>query len=400
MYKDECKDFLTTMRKIADIQVATTDFLNEDVADTLKRIGGNLKDKNALAILGNARAFARNIENISQLEQQYEYNLEMPTFKRIHIEGLENLNTFVEFNEDKQFLVVIDTEEGRIDRVSLNDYSSESSEFKLFTYKNSESDNSEVKSYGIVMSNQKVSEIVLDSKTQKVEITNGKVDPRLIVGMQTIYEDTLNSVTFKVIEKDIELGLYSHGMSKDQKVLSTVRISDNKRSVDIDDFIQDYIETKKLIPGIDKQETVFVDMSEKLIDTTFEAHMIPEGTANQQLYNRQKYALVSDMKQLLQERQRENNERNLESLHKRLNDDLANLNNTVDKATSKENIGILVGREEAGNEFLRGAVNGTKTRARTSGIRRQIELIKQTELLKRGLTMKNTEEKGQEYGDN
>lgn len=400
LYKDECKDFLTTMRKIADIQAATTEFSNEEVVDTLKIIGGNLKDKNALAILGNARTFARAIENISQLEQQYEYDLEMPTFKKIHIEGLENLNTFVEFNEDKQFLVVIDTEEGRVDRVSLNDYSSESSEFKLFTYKNSENDNSDENSYEIVMSNKKVSEIVLDSKTQKVEVTNGKVDPRLIVGMQSIYEDTLNSVTFKVIEKDIALGSYSHGMSKDQKVLSTVRISDNKRSIDIDDFIQDYIETKKLIPGIDKQETVFVDMSEKLIDTTFEAHMIPEGTVNQQLYNRQKYALVTDMKQLLQERQRGNNERNVEVLHKRLNDDLENLNSTVDKATSKENIGILVGREEAGNEFLRSAVDGTKTRARTSGMQSQIELIRQRELLKRGLTMKNTEEKGQEYGDN
>ena len=392
--------FFNYDEKIADIQAATTEFSNEEVVDTLKIIGGNLKDKNALAILGNARTFARAIENISQLEQQYEYDLEMPTFKKIHIEGLENLNTFVEFNEDKQFLVVIDTEEGRVDRVSLNDYSSESSEFKLFTYKNSEKDNSDENSYEIVMSNKKVSEIVLDSKTQKVEVTNGKVDPRLIVGMQSIYEDTLNSVTFKVIEKDIELGSYSHGMSKDQKVLSTVRISDNKRSIDIDDFIQDYIETKKLIPGIDKQETVFVDMSEKLIDTTFEAHMIPEGTVNQQLYNRQKYALVTDMKQLLQERQRGNNERNVEVLHKRLNDDLENLNSTVDKATSKENIGILVGREEAGNELLRSAVDGTKTRARTSGMQSQIELIRQRELLKRGLTMKNTEEKGQEYGDN
>ena len=141
-------------------------------------------------------------------------------------------------------------------------------------------------------------------------------------------------------------------------------------------------------------------MSEKLIDTTFEAHMIPEGTINQQLYNRQKYALVTDMKQLLQERQRGNNERNVEALHKRLNADLENLNSTVDKATSKENIGILVGREEAGNEFLRSAVDGTKTRARTSGMQSQIELIRQRELLKRGLTMKNTEEKGQEYGDN
>lgn len=400
LYKDECKDFLTTIRKIADIQAATTEFSNEEVADTFKKIGGNLKEKNALMILGNAQTFARTIENISQLEQQYEYDLEMPTFKKIHINGLKNLNTFVEFNEDKQFLVVIDTEEGKIDRVSLNDYSSEASEFKLFTYKNSKNNNSEEKSYGIVMSNKKVSQIVLDAKTQNVEVTNGKVDPRLIIGMQSIYEETLNSVTFKVIEKNIELGSYSHGMSKDQKVLSTVKISDRKRSIDIDDFIQDYMDTKNLIPGIDKQETVFIDMSEKLIDTTFEAHMIPEGTADQQLYDRQKYILVRDMKKLLQEKQRGHDVANLEIIYKRLNDELEDLNSTVDKANSKENIGILVGSEDAGNEFLRGAVNGTKTRARTSGIRSQIELIKQIELLKRGLPTKNMEEKGQEYGDN
>ena len=400
LYKDECKDFFTTMRKIADIQAATTEFSNEEVVDTLKKIGGNLKTKNALEILGNAQTFARTIENLSQLEQQYEYDLEMPTFKKVHIDGLENLNTFVEFNDDKQFLVVIDTEGGRLDRVSLNDYSSESSEFKLFTYKNNETGNPETTSYGIIMSGQKLSDVVINTKTQGIEISNGKVDPRLIVGMQSIYEDTLNSVTFKVIEKDIELGSYSHGMSKDQDIISTARISGTKRSIDIDEFIQDYIETKKLIPGIDKQGTAFADMSEKLIDTTFEAHMITAGTANQQLYDRQKYALVTDMKQLLQERQRENNEKNVEALHKRLNDDLENLNSTVDKATSKENIGILVGREEAGNEFLRSAVDGTKTRARTSGMQKQVELIKQRELFKRGLIMKNTGEKGQEYGDN
>lgn len=400
LYKDECKDFFTTMRKIADIQAATTEFSNEEVVDTLKKIGGNLKTKNALEILGNAQTFARTIENLSQLEQQYEYDLEMPTFKKVHIDGLENLNTFVELNVDKQFLVVIDTEGGRLDRVSLNDYSSESSEFKLFTYKNNETGNPETTSYGIIMSGQKLSDVVINTNTQGIEISNGKVDPRLIVGMQSIYEDTLNSVTFKVIEKDIELGSYSHGMSKDQDIISTARISGTKRSIDIDEFIQDYIDTKKLIPGIDKQGTAFADMSEKLIDTTFEAHMIPAGTANQQLYDRQKYALVTDMKQLLQERQRENNEKNVEALHKRLNDDLENLNSTVDKATSKENIGILVGREEAGNEFLRSAVDGTKTRARTSGMQKQVELIKQRELFKRGLIMKNTGKKGQEYGDN
>ena len=43
----------------------------------------------------------------------------MPTFKKVHIDGLENLNTFVEFNDDKQFLVVIDTEGGRLSRLSL-----------------------------------------------------------------------------------------------------------------------------------------------------------------------------------------------------------------------------------------------------------------------------------------
>ena len=77
LYKDECKDFFTTMRKIADIQAATTEFSNEEVVDTLKRIGGNLKTKNALEILGNAQTFARTIENLSQLEQQYEYDLEI-----------------------------------------------------------------------------------------------------------------------------------------------------------------------------------------------------------------------------------------------------------------------------------------------------------------------------------
>ena len=282
----------------------------------------------------------------------------------------------------------------------MNDYSSESSGFKLFTYKNNETGNPETTSYGIIMLGEKLSDVVINTKTQGIEISNGKVDSRFIVGMQSIYEDTLNSVTFKVIEEGIELGSYSHGMSKDQDIISTARISGTKRSIDIDEFIQDYIETKKLIPGIDKQGTAFADMSEKLIDTTFEAHMIPAGTANQQLYNRQKYALVTDMKQLLQERQRENNERNVEELHKRLNDDLENLNSTVDKATSKENIGILVGRKEASNEFLRSAVDGTKTRARTSGMQNQIELIKQRELFKRGLIMKNTWEKGQEYGDN
>ncbi len=46
LYKDECKDFLTTMRKIADIQAATTEFSKEEVADTLKIIGEKFKRKN------------------------------------------------------------------------------------------------------------------------------------------------------------------------------------------------------------------------------------------------------------------------------------------------------------------------------------------------------------------
>ena len=100
------------------------------------------------------------------------------------------------------------------------------------------------------MLGEKLSDVVINTKTQGIEISNGKVDSRFIVGMQSIYEDTLNSVTFKVIEEGIELGSYSHGMSKEQDVISTARISGTKRSIDIDEFIQDYIDTKKLIPGM------------------------------------------------------------------------------------------------------------------------------------------------------
>ena len=130
--------------------------------------------------------------------------------RQVHIDGLENLNTFVEFNDDKQFLVVIDTEGGRLSRLSLNDYSSESSGFKLFTYKNNETGNPETTSYGIIMLGEKLSDVVINTKTQGIEISNGKVDSRFIVGMQSIYEDTLNSVTFKVIEEGIEPVSYTH----------------------------------------------------------------------------------------------------------------------------------------------------------------------------------------------
>ena len=382
------------------------DIFFSKVKDFTKKILKKLKRKEKPITFADAfKKYGGEINPTKQTELNKQFrtiDLNSEYLKKITLTGTPLMyhSKYNHNDDDKQFLVVIDTEGGRLSRLSLNDYSSESSEFKLFTYKNNETGNPETTSYGIIMLGEKLSDVVINTKTLGIEISNGKVDPRLIVGMQSIYEDTLNSVTFKVIEKDIELGSYSHGMSKDQDIISTARISGTKRSIDIDEFIQDYIETKKLIPGIDKQGTAFADMSEKLIDTTFEAHMLPAGTANQQLYNRQKYALVTDMKQLLQERQRENNERNVEELHKRLNDDLENLNSTVDKATSKENIGILVGRKEASNEFLRSAVDGTKTRARTSGMQNQIELIKQRELFKRGLIMKNTWEKGQEYGDN
>lgn len=400
LYEDDCKNFLTTMRKIADIQAATTGFSNEEFVDALTIIGENLEEKNALAILGNAQTFASTIENISQLEQQYEYNLEMLTFKKIHINGLENLNTYVEFNEDKQFLMVIDSEKGKVGRVSLSDYSSKDPELNLFTYKNSDDYNPETTACSIVIENQKVSDIVINLKKQDVELTNGNADARLMIGMTSIYKDTLNSITFRTIENNIGFGTYSHGLSKEQNILSTARIGKQKRSIDIDNFIQDYIQTKNLIPGVDDQETAFLDMSEKLIDTTFEAYIIPEKTAAKQLYNMQKYNLARDMQQLLQEKQSRNEEETVRVLHKRLNDDLDELNNTVDKATSQENIGVLVDSQKLGKEFLKEAINGSKARARASGIKSQIQLIRQTELLKRGLPMKNMEEKGQEYGDN
>ena len=110
LYKDDCSDFLRTIRRIADIQSATTEFSTEYVADTLKVISKNLDNKNAIAILGNAQTFARTIENISELERQYEYDLEIPSFKKIEIDELETLNTYVEFNDNEQFLVFIDTQ--------------------------------------------------------------------------------------------------------------------------------------------------------------------------------------------------------------------------------------------------------------------------------------------------
>ena len=200
LYKDECKDFLTTIRKIADIQAATTEFSNLEVASTLKIISENSKQRNVLSLLGNAQTFASTIENISQLEQQYEYNLELPIFKKVQIDGLENLNTFVEFNADKQFLVVIDTEQGNLDRVSLDEFSADSSELKIFVYKNNLTTAPEETSYGIVIENQKMSDMIVNSKTQDVELTRGKTEVRPIIGIQQIYEDALNSVAFRTIK--------------------------------------------------------------------------------------------------------------------------------------------------------------------------------------------------------
>lgn len=400
LYKDECKDFLTTIRKIADIQAATTEFSNLEVASTLKIISENSKQRNVLSLLGNAQTFASTIENISQLEQQYEYNLELPIFKKVQIDGLENLNTFVEFNADKQFLVVIDTEQGNLDRVSLDEFSADSSELKIFVYKNNLTTAPEETSYGIVIENQKMSDMIVNSKTKDVELTRGKTEVRPIIGIQQIYEDALNSVAFRTIKKDIQLGSYSHGTSQQQEEITTVRINNKPRSIDINDFVEDYIATKKLIPGIDKKESTFLDMSEQLIDTTFEAHMLEKGTPDCRLYEEQKDKLIKDMQQLLKEKQQENDEVKVEEIRKRLKTDLDNLNTTVDKATSKENIGILVSSKETGNDFLKRAVNGTKTEVTTSGIRRQIELMEQVKLLKRGLPLKATEEKGTEYGDN
>ena len=398
LYKDDCSDFLRTIRRIADIQSATTEFSTEDVPGTLKVISKNLDNKNAIAILGNAQTFAKTIENISEVERQYEYDLEIPSFIKIEIDGLENLNTYVEFNDKEQFLVLIDTQEGKLDRISLSDYNSKSSEFHIFTARDSLLDSPDAVSSNIYMTDiPKVSNIKFNPKTQDVEINDGKVDPRIMVGMKAIYEDVLNSVTFKVIDDDIQKGSYSHGMSKEQEVVSTVRISGEPRSIDIDDFIQDYIDTKKLIPGMDEYNQAFGNLCEKLIDTTFESHLITEGTVAKELYEKQKGIMIGDMKKLLIEKQKETNTSEIELLHKRLYSDMDNLNKTVDQTVSKDNVGILVSSEEARRKFLEQAVLGTKKRARSRGIRMQ---IKQIELLKRGLPMKTKDvEMRDEHGD-
>ena len=398
LYKDDCSDFLRTIRRIADIQSATTEFSTEDVPGTLKVISKNLDNKNAIAILGNAQTFAKTIENISELERQYEYDLEIPSFIKIEIDGLENLNTYVEFNDKEQFLVLIDTQEGKLDRISLSDYNSKSSEFHIFTARDSLLDSPDAVSSNIYMTDiPKVSNIKFNPKTQDVEINDGKVDPRIMVGMKAIYEDVLNSVTFKVIDDDIQKGSYSHGMSKEQEVVSTVRISGEPRSIDIDDFIQDYIDTKKLIPGMDEYNQAFGNLCEKLIDTTFESHLITEGTVAKELYEKQKGIMIGDMKKLLIEKQKETNTSEIELLHKRLYSDMDNLNKTVDQTVSKDNVGILVSSEEARRKFLEQAVLGTIKRARSRGIRMQ---IKQIELLKRGLPMKTKDvEMRDEHGD-
>lgn len=398
LYKDDCSDFLRTIRRIADIQSATTEFSTEDVPGTLKVISKNLDNKNAIAILGNAQTFAKTIENISELERQYEYDLEIPSFIKIEIDGLENLNTYVEFNDKEQFLVLIDTQEGKLDRISLSDYNSKSSEFHIFTARDSLLDSPDAVSSNIYMTDiPKLSNIKFNPKTQDVEINDGKVDPRIMVGMKAIYEDVLNSVTFKVIDDDIQKGSYSHGMSKEQEVVSTVRISGEPRSIDIDDFIQDYIDTKKLIPGMDEYNQAFGNLCEKLIDTTFESHLITEGTVAKELYEKQKGIMIGDMKKLLIEKQKETNTSVIELLHKRLYSDMDNLNKTVDQTVSKDNVGILVSSEEARRKFLEQAVLGTKKRARSRGIRMQ---IKQIELLKRGLPMKTKDvEMRDEHGD-
>ena len=101
---------------------------------------------------------------------------------------------------------------------------------------------------------------------------------------------------------------------------------------------------------------------------------------------------------LLQEKKQENNKEKIDEIHKKISDDIEGLNTTVDKATEKENIGVLVGRKKSSDSFLKDAVNGTKKRVRSENIRRQIKFIKQIIVLKRGLPMKD--EKGKEnYGD-
>lgn len=389
LYTDDCKDFLSTIRRIADIQSATTKFSEKEIVYTLKVIGENLGNKMAIDILGNAQTFARNIENISEQERQYECDLETPSFKKVQIDGLEEINTYVEFNDRKQFLVLIDKEKGILDRISLNDYSSVSPEFNIYATKNSVTNSSDITSCEIGLPNMhKVTHIKIDSKAQDVVIEGGKATQGLIGGVEAIYEDVLNSVTFKTIEGDIQRGLYSHGMSQEQEVISTVRISEEARSIDIDDFIQDYSDVKKLIPGLDKYNEVFGSLSEKLIDTTFESHLIPEGTPAKQQYEKQKGIMIFDMKRLLCEKQKGTNTADIEVLHECLNSDLDNLNKTVDQAVPRNNAGILVGRGETKSQFLKKAVFKTRENARSSAIRLQAKKI---EFLKRGLPGKTND---------
>ena len=395
LYNDDGKDFVSTIKKIADIQAATKDFSTEEIIDTIKIIDEKMQRKNALAILGDSKNFSRTIENISQLEQQYECEIEIPTFRKVHIEGLDNLNTFIEFGTDKQALIVIDPEQGKMDRISLDELFQESSDFNMFTYKKL---NKKDLSCSLIVKGEKVSDIVINPNSKDIKITNGRIDEKPIIGIDSIYEDTLNSLVFKSIKKDIKNCSYSHGVSSEQKVITTARISGIERKIDVDKFIEDYKETQELIPGVDKQGNDFIELSEELIDTTFEPHLIPKQSESAEEYEEQKYALIRDMRMLLQEKKQESNKEKIDEIHKKISDDLEILNTTVDKATEKENIGVLVGRKKSSDSFLKDAVDGTKKRVRSENINRQIEFMRQIRLLKRGLPMKD--EKGKEnYGE-
>ena len=392
LYTDDGKDFVATIKKIADIQAATKDFSTEDIAETIKIINPS---KNALAILGNSENFAKTIENISQLEQQYESEMAIPTFKKVHIQGLEDVNTFIEFGTEKQALIVIDPEHGKMDRIMLDELFYEASDFKMFTYK--KFDKKDI-SCSLIVDGMNMSDIAIDPTTKEIKITNGKIDDRPIIGIQSIYEDTLNSLIFKTLKKDIASYSYSQGISTKQEVITTARVSGIERKIDVDNFVEEYKETQQLIPGVDKQGEVFLELSEELIDTTFESQLIPKQTEVATEYEQQKYALIRDMLTLLQEKQQPNSSDKIYEIHEKIGKDLETLNATVDKATEKENIGVLVGTTNIGNDFLKDAVAGTKKRVRSESINKQIEIMKQLRMLKRGLPMKNT--KGQEdYGN-
>lgn len=304
LYNDDGNDFVSTIKKIADIQAATKDFSTEEIIDTIKIIDERMQRKNALAILGDSKNFSRTIENISQLEQQYECEMEIPTFKKVHIEGLDNLNIFIEFGTDKQALIVIDPEQGKMDRISLDELFQESSDFNMFTYKKL---NKKDLSCSLIVKGEKVSDIVINPNSQDIKITNGRIDEKPIIGIDSIYEDTLNSLVFKSIKKDIKNCSYSHGVSSEQKIITTARISGIERNIDVDKFIEDYKETQELIPGVDKQGNDFIELSEELIDTTFEPHLIPKQSESAEEYEEQKYALIRDMRMLLQEKKQESN---------------------------------------------------------------------------------------------